>query len=1150
MTQGAEIEAFIARWEASGGAERANYALFLSELCDLLAVPRPDAAHGGMGDYRFERSVTRHEDDGSTSPRRIDLYKRGCFVLEAKQASNAPSPQASLFNPSGAASEAERRALVRRTPGWAQSMLKAKGQAERYAHDLPDEWPPFIMVCDVGFCIDTYADFTGAGKHYAQFPDQKGYRVYLTELRDAAVRDRLRAIWLDPMSLDPSRRRVEVTQEIALLLARLTTELEKRKHPPESVATFLMRMVFCMFAQSVELLPTKTAFTELLGACHTNPPSFVPLVGDMWRTMDRGGFSAGLRADVKRFNGGLFAPGAHGPPEPLPLDAEMIDLLVIASKRDWSNVEPAIFGTLLENAIQKKDRARLGAHFTPRAFVERLVQPALMDPLLVEWDGVKASALHRASLGDANGAADAVRAFHARLCAVRVLDPACGTANFLYIALDLMKRLEAEVLDLLGDIVPGGESDRFDLTQATVDPHQFLGLELNPRAVPVAELVLWLGWLQWHFRNRPGRPLPEPILRDFHNIQHMDALLDYRAEEVLPGITRWGGRTTLDPITGEQIPDETDRVLVLKPKNAKPRAWPEADFVIGNPPFVAGKDLRDELGDGYAVALWEAYPKVNRSADLALFFWWKAAQATATGKLRRFGLISSNSLRQVFCRRVVAEAMEARHKVHLVYAVPDHPWTDGSGSAAVRIAMTVAEAGDGDGVLATVASEKPGTDTVPDVTLITGTGHINADLTIGTDVKSAKPLGANDRIASPGVKLHGRGFIITPAQAKAMGLGKEPGLERHIRPYLNGRDVQQRSRDMMVIDLFGLTEDDVRQRFGSVWQHLHANVKPQRDAIAGNGPDTAQYAREWWLFGKTRPELRAALVDLPRYIATVETAKHRVFTFLPAEVMPDNKLIVIGSDDAFHLGVLQSRQHVAWMLAQGNWLGKGNDPVYAKTQAFDPFPFPDTPAARRAEVAAIAEELDAHRKARLAAHPHLTLTRLYNVLAVIRAKEPLSPGEKDIHDAGQVSILRALHDRLDDAVADAYGWPRNMADADVIAAVVALNKQRVVEEAAGKVLWLRPAFQAPAEAARAAQQATLIPDNMVTTGAAEQRWPKNDEPAQFVALRSALRAGPLAPADIMRRFKGAPRGDRVPKMLQTLVALGQARAVDGGRYTA
>jgi len=1150
------IDALIARWRGTGGAERANYSLFLTELCDALGVPRPDAATGGLGDYRFERAVTRHERDGSTSGRRIDLYKRDCFVLEAKQAHDARD-QPNLFE--GASSETERRSLIRRTRGWAQAMLKAKGQAEDYARDLPSDegWPPFVIVCDVGFCFDLYADFSRTGKHYAQFPDREAYRIYLTDLRDPAIRDRLRAVWNNPMSLDPAKRRVEVTRDIAALLAKLAAALEGRGHPANAVATFLMRSVFSMFAQSVGLLPSRTAFTELLEDCRHNLPGFVPLVADMWRTMDKGGFSSGLRAVVKQFNGGLFAGGAHGPPEPLPVDADMLELLIIASRRDWSDVEPAIFGTLLENAITVRERGRLGAHFTPRAFVERLVAPTIMEPLLEEWNGVKAAAVRKVEAGDQNGATDTLRGFHARLCTIRVLDPACGTGNFLYVALDLMKRLEDEVLGLLADL-SHGEGDPFDLTQATVDPHQFLGLELNPRAVPVAELVLWIGWLQWHFRTRAGRDLPEPILRDFRNIQHADALLDYR-EQVPVGdktgrsMTRWGGRTKLHPITGEIVPDETDRILLMRPSGAKPTTWPDADFIVGNPPFIAGKDLRVELGDGYAEALWKAYPKVPKSADLALHFWWQAAQAllphkqgkggAVTPPARRFGFISSNSIRQVFCRRVVAEAIEGKPPIHLAFAIPDHPWADGTGAAAVRIAMTVAELGSGDGTLATLVYEEPGTDGVPLVSLATHRGRINPDLTIGADVKAARSLLANDRIAWDGVKLHGSGFIITSSQAAALGLGRVNGLAVHIRTYRNGRDIQQRSRNLKVIDLFGLDEHEVRRRFPAVYQHILLNVKPEREQN-----NRTSYKKYWWLFGEPRRELRSALKGIYRFIATVDTSKHRIFTFLPPDVIVDDKVVVVASDDAFHLGTLQSRHHVAWILAQGNWLGVGNDPVYAKTQCFDNFPFPTPSPALRAEIAAIAEELDAHRKARLATHPHLTLTSIYNVLAAIRLATPLTPAEKDIHDAGQVSILRGLHDRLDAAVASAYDWPDELTDSEIVARVVELNAQRVREEAEGIVRWLRPEFQAPEEERRQAQQFGLVVD-MEQTTVEQRRWPL-EEPAQFVALRAMLRQGPVAAIEVRRQFKGAPRGDKVPKMLETLVALGQARALHGGRYAA
>ncbi len=543
------------------------------------------------------------------------------------------------------------------------------------------------------------------------------------------------------------------------------------------------------------------------------------------------------------------------------------------------------------------------------------------------------------------------------------------------------------------------------------------------------------------------------------------------------------------------------------------------------------------------MALWDTYPKVNRSADIALHFWWKAAQLLSAGKIRRFGLISSNSLRQVFCRRVVAEALGARKPIHLVFAIPDHPWTDGKGTAAVRIAMTAAATGYGDGALARVVAEEDGADGVPNVTLAREAGRINADLSVGTDVKTAKPLRANDRISSPGMKLHGAGFIISPTQARTLGLGKVPGLENHIRPYLNGRDLQQHSRGQMVIDLFGLTEDEVRRKFPAVYQHILLTVKPERDEN-----NRASYKDNWWIFGEPRRDLRPALNGLSRYIATVETSKHRVFAFLPDDVIPDNKLIIIGSADAFLLGVLQSRHHVAWMLAQGNWLGVGNDPVYAKTQCFDPLPFPDPTPQQRATIAAIAEELDAHRKARLAAHPHLTLTALYNVLTAIRAGTPLSPAEKDIHDAGQVTILRELHDRLDAAVADAYGWPRDLSDSEIVARVVRLNAERVKEEAAGLIRWLRPEFQAPEEARPTARQQTMDVDAEAPIPDAA-RWPK-EEPAQFVALRAALRQGPVTARDIARRFKGAPRGDRLPKMLRTLVALGQARDLGENRFAA
>jgi hypothetical protein len=186
----------------------------------------------------------------------------------------------------------------------------------------------------------------------------------------------------------------------------------------------------------------------------------------------------------------------------------------------------------------------------------------------------------------------------------------------------------------------------------------------------------------------------------------------------------------------------------------------------------------------------------------------------------------------------------------------------------------------------------------------------------------------------------------------------------------------------MVIDLFGLGVDEVRRRYPEVYQHLAQTVKPERDAqfAKSRTKDAESYASQWWLFGKPRQQLRPALAHLPRYIATVETAKHRVFQFLDASILPDNMLVAIGANDGFTLGVLSSRIHVEWALRTGGWLGMGNDPRYSKSRCFDPFPFPLASAPQKKRIGVIAEELDLHRKRVLADHAHLTLTGLYNVL--------------------------------------------------------------------------------------------------------------------------------------------------------------------------
>ena len=1137
-----DSEAFVARWSGrTGGAERANYALFLAELCDLIGVARPEPASADRdhNDYVFERAVTFRQPDGSTSHGRIDLYKRGCFVLEAKQSRQkggakevtAAPEQTSMF---GAAEPARGRRSSGRA--WDVLMLNARRQAEDYAKALPPEhgWPPFLLVCDVGHAIELYSDFSGQGKNYAQFPDRQGFRIYLDDLHDAKVRERLHAVWTDPHSLDPTRRSAQVTREIAERLAAVTKALEKDGHQPEAVAHFLMRCLFTMFAEDVELLP-KDSFKAVLARCEAEPDNFPRLVGQLWEAMDRGDFAFAIERKVLRFNGSLFKDA-----KVFRLGREEIGELRRAAEKNWREVEPAIFGALLEQALDPHDRRRLGAHYTPRAYVERLVVATVIEPLRADWAEVQATAERLKSEKRDEEAAAAVKTFHDALCETRVLDPAAGTGNFLYVSLELMKRLEGEVLEALLDL--GGQEALSGLEGHTVDPHQFLGLELNPRAAAIAELVLWIGFLQWHFRTRGGKP-SEPILKAFKNINFghpsYDAVLAFDRKDLVRD--DHGRPVTQTDARGEQVE-------VYAYRNPRLPRWPEAEFIVGNPPFIGGKDLRGRLEPGYAEALWKAHPKINPSADFVMYWWDRAADLlTRKGtKLRRFGLVTTNSITQEFSRRTIKRHLDARAPVSLVMAIADHPWTRANrDAAAVRIAMTVVQAGRHDGVLREVVREAALDSDQPKIDLDDHLGRINADLSLGVDVTGAAPLQANDGLCSPGVKLHGAGFIVTPQQAAALGLGRREGLEQHIRSYSHGRDLMQTPRGLMVIDLDGLSSDAVRTKFPEIYNHLLSTVKPERDN------NNEQYRRDnWWLFGRRNTLYRGFREGIRRHICTPETSRHRIFTFMPKDCLLDNMVVNFGVDDAYFLGVLSSRLHTGWALRAGGWLGVGNDPRYSKSRVFDPFPFPEPPEPLKAEIRAVAEELDALRKARQTEHPDLTLTGMYNVLEKLKAGAGLTPAEKTIRDRGTVLILKELHERLDRLVFQAYGWPETLSDEEILARLVALNRERAAEEKRGLVRWLRPEYQMPRAGLAVPQKEQFEAD--LVAGAAKVQKPRfpRGEREQTAAVIGALleTPGPIDRAALAARWRRDRHAEPgIEATLAALTRLGLAATEDNGR---
>ena len=1189
--------AFITRWAAATGSERANHQLFVAELCELLGVPKPDPARDDTRDnaYVFERRVQFAHGDGTQSNGFIDCYQRGRFVLEAKRVK------------AGA-----------HTKGFDDALLRARAQAESYARALPasEGRPPFLVVVDVGHVIELYAEFSRSGATYTPFPDPRSHRITLADLHDAAIRERLRTLWLDPLALDPARISAKVTRQVSNELAQLATSLEASKHAPQAVAAFLTRCLFSMFAEDVALLPERS-FKELLQRHRDDPATLGQMLRALWADMDRGGFSAALAQDVLRFNGKLFK-GSAVDGYVLPLNRDQIDGLLRAASANWREVEPAIFGTLLERALAPDERHSLGAHYTPRAYVERLVLPTVVQPLRADWADAQAAAVLLANEGRLDDARAEVRRFHHQLCSTRVLDPACGSGNFLYVTLEHLKRLEGEVLNQL--LAFGQTQNQLGFAGQTVTLQQLRGIEINPRAAALAELVLWIGYLQWHIRSFGNASVAEPVIHDYGNIECRDAVLAYdRIEYVMDAhgkaVTRWDGvHFKPHPVTGEEVPDEAFQTPLEKYTNPRKARWPKVDFIVGNPPFIGkGEAMRRALGDGYVDAMRAAWDDVPESADFVMHWWHASAELVACGAATRFGLITTNSLPQAFNRRVVERALSTAvaggeagqavalmprntqksgagqphltaGNVSLLFAIPDHPWVDNADGAAVRISMTVGAAGAHEGELHKVVRESLLSDGSSDVSFDTQRGTVHADLRVGANVSRSVPLRANQRLSNTGYILGGRGFVLQSDEADR--LRDLSASARMLFPLFNGDDILGRVRNCWVIDAHGTDSNSLRETAPQLWQVLRDRVYPQR----AMNPDPRVRER-WWLFRRSNEQLRDATAGLLRFVVTPETAKHRVFCFLAGFTRPEHRLVVVSTAEAQHFAVLSSRLHIVWALSTGGTLE--DRPVYNKSLCFQPFPFPNLAdqTALAARIASIAEELDAHRKRQQAAHATLTLTDMYNVLDALRLGRVLTAREKLTHTNGLVSVLAELHDTLDTLVLQAYGWadlvpalvgqpggtlpwpekPAAQAEAEeeLLLRLVALNAERAAEESRGTVRWLRPEFQDPAQRGAPAMPVAVQDELELDVAAADTPLPaskKARKPAKTVAAAPAARAWPNTLPEQMRgvadvltstarpigvdviaaAFTGrGPWKRRIPQILDALAALGRARTVNG-----
>ncbi|ACA21276.1 hypothetical protein M446_7058 (plasmid) [Methylobacterium sp. 4-46] len=1170
QTDTKKLEALIAEAKASGGSERANYQIFVISLCEALGLERPAMAkeENQYNDYVFERTITFKHLDGSVTSGFIDCYLRNSFVLEAKQSRKRQKLRLSENQLSLLPEDAKQFKsghAKRGTRGWDQIMVAARKQAEDYARALPVEhgYPPFLLVVDVGNVIEVFADFSGQGKNYAHFPDRQSYRISMDDLREERIQSRLRAIWKDPLSLDPTRISAEVTRDIAERLAKIARHLEI-KHDPKDVAEFLMRCLFTMFAEDVKLIPDK-GFYNLLGKMRSTPENFVVALESLWSVMDSGGYAPHLNATLKKFNGSLFKKRVA-----LPLDKDDINELWIAADKDWSAVEPAIFGTLLERALDPRERSKLGAHYTPRIYVERLVIPTIIEPLRTDWELIQGQVKELRDKGDNNGALAVVKSYHHKLCTIRVLDPACGTGNFLYVSLELMKRLEGEVLEALENL--GENQASFIMEGETVSPRQFYGLEINPRAVPIAELVLWIGYLKWQLKTSGLSSLAEPILHAYGTIKQQDAVIAYDRQEALRDaqgrpLSRWDGVTKkLHPITGEEIPDPDANVPLFSYVKLRQASWPKADFIIGNPPFIGNKRMIHRLGEGYATAVRKANSKVADSVDFVMYWWWKAAQAIKTGETRRFGFVTTSKVTQSFNRTVVESFIKENPKCSVVFTIPDHPWNDDDTSAAVRVAFTVGEIGEKEGVQQRVIQENSD----GSAKFLTSAGLISSKLGLTRTVSSYKKLTSNSGLSHQGVIPLGEGFRLTGSEAA--NLGYPDGEAGHlIKPYKIGRDLLRRDQGLYIIDLYGYEWNEVKKSSQRVAQIVLDRVKPERDHNR-----RPRRKERFWLYADSCEDMRQGLKNEKRYIATCRTAKHRAFVFLSGNVLPDTKIVAITIDRPDILAVLSSRLHVAFAIAQGGRQGVGNDPVYQHSDTFNPFPFPELSKELSSKLNDLGERLDEFRKHRLAAHSFLTMTEIYNNLERLRELDngcdvvPLTESELDVHQAGLISILKEIHDDIDRTVLSAYGWEdlipvlvgkpgatvpsphkteeQEQAEEELLDRLFALNQERAVEEKSGLVRWLRPEYQTTrlgVKAPRAESEHVGTLDIELPEAIDRLKWPTDGlEQIRLVRDLLAKAPAPTPPDALANVFDGrntAKRRGRIAEVLETLVATGLAR---------
>lgn len=936
---------FAAKWRerAPTVTEEQAYQEHYGDVASLVGGFVPGQADAPEG-LTFQAGVQKV---GTTDFGKADVFQPGHFIWEAKRAQKTAAARAKTL---GAALQ----------------------QATLYARDLGN--PPLIVTTDF-VEIHVHTNFTGTAP--------KTFRLTLEDIEvdrilpgtELTALQVLRAVFHDPSALDPRLVRERITTEATGQVGTVARALVQAGYPKDQVAHFLMRVVFAMFSEDVGLLE-RGLLTRLLERARKYPEKSQGYFSELFAAMSTGGEFWGT--DIRYFNGGLFDD--HGG---LPITAEAADALLGAARLDWAEVEPAIFGGLFESSLEKEVRGQRGAHFTGVDDIERIVEPVVMLDLSRQWEDVRSEAQSVVEAAEAKAQAEAakghtrvaddtraqarkqaigvVHAFQRHLGSIQILDPACGSGNFLYVTLKRLLDLEHEVR-LTAFQYGAGDFD----VPPLVHPRQMLGIEVEGFAAELASVTLWIGYFQWNRAH--GGQWPTPVLERLTNIQHHDALLN---------------------------------------EDGTAFEWPDATYIVGNPPFLGGKVMRTRLGDQNVNALFNAYNgQVSREADLVCYWFEKARKAIATGRTRRAGLVTTNSIRGG-ANREVLQRIQASGSIFNAWS--DQPWLQDG--AAVRVSFVSFD----DGREQTKVLD----------------GHavqnINADLSTSVDVTSARPLPENMGLSFMGT-TKGGSFDIPAELAHSWLAIPNPGGRSNaevVRPWVNGMDITRRPRNMWVVD-FGTRSEAEASEYLAPFEYVREMVKPDR---ANNKRDS--YRQLWWLHAEPRPAMRRAFSGLNRYIVTPRVAKHRLFAWLPKETVPDSAVIAFANDDDLTFGVLQSKVHEVWALAQGTALE--DRPRYTPSTCFETFPFPQSDEGQRAEIEKWARYVVQLRGHLLGKDTKATLTGIYNDVEKLRATPDA---------AHPVSALVTAHARLDQAVAAAYGWEWPLPEDEVLGRLLALNLER------------------------------------------------------------------------------------------------------------